>query len=129
MRTVDEVMTRDPVVIAPEETLAHAKECMREAGVRHLPVLEGHEVVGILSEREVDLIAAIAEPAPDEISVRRAMLTNVLVVAPGDALAAVASQMAAAKCGSAVVIDEPDVVGIFTTVDALAALAERETAA
>jgi acetoin utilization protein AcuB len=125
--TIDSFMTANPTTTTPEEMLAGAKMLMREQGVRHLPVMEDGKVVGILSEREVDLIAAIAEVPSDQISVRRAMITNVLEVPAGDALAKVAQEMAAAKCGSAVVMADEKVVGIFTTVDALAALAQLAT--
>lgn len=126
-KSVDEFMTRNPDTIAPERTLATAKMAMREKGVRHLPVVEDGQVVGILSEREVDLIAAIAERSADEISVKRAMLTNVLEVGPDESIVKVAQTMATAKTGSAVVVSDGDVVGIFTTVDALAALAQLAT--
>ncbi len=97
---------------------------MRENGVRHLPVVDDDAVVGTLSEREADLIAAIAERSADEMNVKRAMITNVLEASPGDPVAAVARRMAAAKCGSTIVADDAEVVGVITTVDALAALAQ-----
>jgi len=127
--TIDTFMTPNPATVAPEETLAGAKTLMRERGVRHLPVMEEGKVIGILSEREVDFIAAIAEVPPDAISVRRAMVANVLEVPAGDLLADVAQRMATAKCGSAVVMDGDEALGIFTTTDALAALAQLATTA
>ena len=113
--------------IAADATLADAKMAMREHGVRHLPVVEEGRVVGMLSEREVDLIGAIIERNTDELSVKLAMIHNVMVVAPDETLAHVAQQMATTKCGSAVVMDGDTVMGIFTTIDALAILAELAT--
>ncbi len=46
-------MTRDPVTIGPETSLAEARELMLTRGFRHLPVLEGGALVGIISIRDV----------------------------------------------------------------------------
>ena len=50
------------------------------------------------------------------------MTVDVLAVDPDTALAAVARLMAKRKCGSAVVVHQREVLGIFTTVDALSAI-------
>lgn len=121
---IEGFMTRNPATISPTRTLASAKAQMQRLGVRHLPVVTEAGVVGVLSERELDLVAAIAERPIDEVTVRQAMVQRVLTAAPTDPLALVARRMAAAKCGSAVVVEGGAVTGIFTTVDALVALAE-----
>jgi CBS domain-containing protein len=54
-----EVMTRDPDTIAPTETVAFALSMMNERGYRHLPVVEGDRIVGIVSIR--DLYRSIKE--------------------------------------------------------------------
>jgi len=46
---VSEIMTRDPIVVGPEDTIEHCMRLMTEKRVRHLPVTEGEELVGILS--------------------------------------------------------------------------------
>jgi CBS domain-containing protein len=52
--TVEQLMTPRPlVVIEPGATLASAWQLMRDAKVRHLPVLSSGDVVGILSDRDV----------------------------------------------------------------------------
>jgi CBS domain-containing protein len=120
-------MTPSPATIASDATIADAKTTMREQGVRHLPVVEAGAVVGMLSEREVDLIAAIMDRNMDVLGVKLAMMHNMLVVPPEQTLAEVAQTMATTKCGSAVVMDGDTVMAIFTTVDALAVLAELAT--
>lgn len=126
---IEAFMTRNPANISPDRTLASAKAELQRLGVRHLPVVTENGIVGILSEREVDLVAAIAVRPMDEITVRQAMVQRVLTARPDDRLADVAERMAAAKCGSAVVVEDGVAVGIFTTTDALAALAELAVAA
>jgi CBS domain-containing protein len=56
---VGDCMTRDPETIAPDETTDHAAVLMLHGGFRHLPVVEGDAVVGMLSIR--DLVAIVLE--------------------------------------------------------------------
>jgi CBS domain-containing protein len=61
--TVSDYMTEGPVTVAPDDDLDVAARRMAELGVRHLPVVEGHRLVGVLSIR--DLVAGQAgTPAP-----------------------------------------------------------------
>ena len=50
---VGDCMTRDPETIAPGDTTEHAAVLMLHGGFRHLPVVEGEEVVGMLSIRDL----------------------------------------------------------------------------
>ncbi len=54
---IDAVMTSDLATIAPEEAPIEALRLMRRTGCRHLPVLDGERIVGMLSIR--DLYASI----------------------------------------------------------------------
>lgn len=46
---VDEIMTRDVVVAPPDTTAGDAMRQMSHSRVRHLPVVDGDRVVGVLS--------------------------------------------------------------------------------
>ena len=46
-----EVMTRDPVVVAPEETFGYALLLMHDNGFRHAPVVENGRPIGVVSTR------------------------------------------------------------------------------
>jgi CBS domain-containing protein len=59
---VDDVMTRNPETAEPDESLAQARLVMLHGGFRHLPVVEGRELVGMLSMR--DLFAATDDETP-----------------------------------------------------------------
>jgi acetoin utilization protein AcuB len=119
-------MSPAPAGILPDTALADARARMFELGVRHLPVIEAGRLVGILSERDVSLAESIAA-APETLTVARAMQTRIFTVGPDAHLHAVASEMAERKIGTALAVD-PDrplvLLGIFTTVDALRALAD-----
>jgi acetoin utilization protein AcuB len=116
-------MTRLPITIGVDQSLASARELMDRYSIRHLPVLELGRLVGIVSERELDLLLTAPEVDPHGASVRRAMRKDVLTVSPEDPLGDVAEQMHERKAGSAIVCRGGDVVGVFTTTDALRVLA------
>lgn len=121
--TIAEVMTSTPHTIGRDQRLARAHDIMRQHDLRHLPVLEGGKLVGVLSQRDLYFIEAIAGTDVEMDSVAEAMQSDLYVVAPGDLVADVAGTMAQHKYGCAVVVDRGHVVGIFTTTDALALLA------
>jgi acetoin utilization protein AcuB len=105
--------------------MAQAHELMRNHGIRHLPVLEGGALVGIVSERDLHLIEALIDESPTKLKVEEAMVSDVYVVGPEDPVDAVVEHMADHKQGSAIVVDKRgSVLGIFTTVDALQVLAD-----
>jgi IMP dehydrogenase len=47
------VMTRDPIVASPGDSLDYVVSVMIKKKIRHIPIVEGHEVVGVLSMRDV----------------------------------------------------------------------------
>jgi CBS domain-containing protein len=47
--TVDEVMTSPPVTVTPQETVSACMELMTDHRRRHLPVVDGDHVIGVLS--------------------------------------------------------------------------------
>jgi len=57
---VSEVMSRELVVAEPDDSYEDAARKMRQAGIRHLPVVEGDRLIGMISQRDllqVDLSA------------------------------------------------------------------------
>ena len=54
--TIEQHMTRQVITIGREQSLAHAQNLMTQHGIRHIPVLHGGELVGMLSERECILV-------------------------------------------------------------------------
>jgi acetoin utilization protein AcuB len=50
---VTEMMIRSVVVTTPEETIGRALHLLEDSGIRHLPVIQGGKVVGMLSDRDV----------------------------------------------------------------------------
>jgi acetoin utilization protein AcuB len=125
MPPIARYMTCQPWTIRNDAKLSQAQQLMREHGIRHLPVLEGGALVGIVSERDLRLIETIPGTDPDELTVEEAMVSDVYTVTAFDAVDVVVDKMAERKYGSAVVLSRRGAVeGIFTTVDALQVLSE-----
>ena len=116
-------MTPQPVTIGRNEMLATAHELMRRNEVRHLPVLEHGELVGVVTQRDLYLLETIAGVDLREDRVDDAMSTDAYAVPPDAPLEEVTAQMATHRYGCAVVIERGRVIGIFTTTDALRVLA------
>lgn len=67
-----DVMTKNPAVLAPEDAPEIALERMRAGDFRHLPVVEGGRVVGVVSIR--DLYAVVQTQLTDELKDRDAFI-------------------------------------------------------
>ena len=53
MQTVGEIMTREPIMISPEDSVRQAAELMESYKIGGLPVVEGGRLVGIITSRDV----------------------------------------------------------------------------
>jgi CBS domain-containing protein len=62
---VSEVMTKDLITVEPGTSLREAAAIMTDKWIRHLPVLEGGKLVGIVSQRDLSgvLAGALNEPS------------------------------------------------------------------
>jgi acetoin utilization protein AcuB len=122
--SVADYMTPGPYMVGPYEPLQKAHEIMREHGIRHLPVVAEGALVGILSDRDLNLVQTLAHARPEEITVEDAMTSDPYAVSPTTPLNQVARIMQERKIGSAVVMDQGGVAGVFTLTDALQALVD-----
>jgi acetoin utilization protein AcuB len=126
---VQDLMTRSPLTIEASSSLADARRLMKRRGVRHLPVTDEGVLVGLISDRDVKLIEAHTKADPNDISLAQAMSRAPWTVAPSTPLEVAVRHMARHKLGSSVVVDNEEVVGIFTSQDGLRALAQMLSAA
>lgn len=117
------VMTSQPVTIGRDQTLNVAHEMMRQHRIRHLPVLEHGDLVGIVTQRDLYFLETIAGADLENDRVDDAMSQDAYAVAPDTLLSEVTREMAAHKYGCAVVMERGRVAGIFTATDALRVLA------
>lgn len=112
-------MSRDIKTVRPTATAAEARNAMRTAGVRHLLVLDGREVVEIVSDRDLAGRGAAAGTRREALPVAD-LMTSTLVSAPPDTtIRQAANLMRGESIGCLVVVDRAKPVGIVTTTDLL----------
>ncbi len=122
--TIQKYMTTSPHSVGVEQSLARAHVMMREYKIRHLPVLHGGKLVGMLTDRDLHLVESLKDVDPEKVTIEDAMSTSVYAVHPEAQLDEVVRTMGQHKYGSAIVMQNDKVVGIFTTVDLCRAFAE-----
>jgi len=117
-------MTTSPHTVDEKDSIANAAKKMAEHRIRHLPVMSGSKVVGLLSLRDINVIETLQGVDPKTVTVDAAMATQPYQTDAMTPVTEVASTMAEHKYGSAIVVQNNEVVGMFTTVDACRVLAE-----
>ncbi len=119
---VREFMTPSPLTVGRSSSLSSASQIMRKHHIRHLPVLNGGRIEGVLSERDLLLLETMPGVNPTIVRVEEAMVQDVFTVGPETPVGEAIEVMIDRKLGSAIVCDGEHVLGVFTTVDALRAL-------
>ncbi|HEV8440330.1 MAG TPA: CBS domain-containing protein [Methylomirabilota bacterium] len=121
--TVRDWMTREPAAVAVDCPVETALGQMRRAEIRHLLVFDEERLIGIVSNRDLRRLAvavegstALSEP------VSSIMTENPVTIAPETAIEVAARLLLETKIGALPVRDGDEIVGIFTTSDALEAL-------
>ena len=121
------VMTPFPYSVELDDPIAKARGLMDEHRIRHLPVKDGCELVGLLTDRDLKLVLGpyLDIPAIHPVLVRHACVLEIFTVDLETPLATVAAEMARRRIGSAVVTKEGRLGGIFTAVDLCRFVAEH----
>jgi acetoin utilization protein AcuB len=124
MKVVD-VMTKDPLTVTPTETIGQADELMNTNKIRQLPVVQGKDLIGIVTDRDIRsfLSGSLGVEAREEAlntKVREIMTTEPISVSSDDDLQEAIELMIDEKIGGIPVVDEAEgMVGIVTYVDVL----------
>lgn len=122
--TIQKYMTTTPHTIGKDQTLAAAEKFMIEYNIRHLPILDGGKLLSIVSDRDIQYLKGFKDVDPSKILLSDMTFDEVFTVTPDSKLDEVCDVMAENKFGSAVVLSNKSVVGIFTWIDALRAMSE-----
>jgi len=119
------VMKPFPFSIQVNEDALEARRLLVQHGIRHLPVLDGERLVGVLSSRDLDRASMpIAAAGADPVQVGSICSSPAYAVDLDEPLDNVLLHMAEERIGCALVVRAERVVGIFTTTDACRLFAE-----
>ena len=133
--TVREIMMSAPVTLQSDNRLSLADEIMTLGRIRHVPILEGERVVGVLSQGDLfhSAFAKALHLSPNEqrellnsISIAQVMSKHVVSVSAETPIRAAAHLMVEKKVGCLPVVDGEKLVGLITKSDMLRYLAARE---
>jgi acetoin utilization protein AcuB len=127
MLLVEDSMTREVVVLAPQATAGESLALCREKRIRHLPVLEEGRLVGIVSDRDLrSATPALGDPdraeALGKILVSEVMAREVATARPDDPIEEAANAMRERRIGCLPVVEGEALVGIVTSSDVMEAL-------
>ena len=120
---IADVMTRNPQVVRPDESVADAARAMRTLDVGALPVCDGRVLVGMITDRDIAIRVVAAGGAPDTTRVSEAMTAEVHWCFESDDVEDVLDRMGDLQVRRIPVVDrDRRLVGIV----ALGDLAERD---
>ena len=123
MPAIDRYMTREPYSVTSTDTLERVHDLMTKHSIRHLPVIDGGRLVGVIAERDVAAIERI--PGVDLARIVGARLMGRPLAVWGETpLDEVSELMTPRKADCVVVQGGHGVAGIFTATDALTALTD-----
>ncbi|MBY0279478.1 CBS domain-containing protein [Candidatus Binatia bacterium] len=129
---IRDLMQKDVVTVDQQAHLDVAEELMRMDRIRHLPVVSGERLVGLVSQRDLfraALSSALARSPEDEqrwlarIPVRQAMTREVLSAHPDADVGHAVEMMLRERVGCLPVVEDGRLVGLLSETDCLRHLA------
>lgn len=130
----EELMTVDVATVSEDTTLAVALQIMQDKGIRHLPVVRGKRLVGMLSDRDlqglglrlaVDLESLERLEAKLAARVKTVMSTTLITATPVSDVSEIIDLFLEEQIGAVPVVEGEDLVGIVSYVDVLRGLRDQ----
>ena len=123
---VERWMSPQPVTVRPDDDLVHVLRLLERYPFRHLPVVDGNRLVGMLSDRDVCLAGGFADASGGgaralselaEIRVESIQSEAVETIGPDETVETAARRMLEKRIGALPVVDGGQCVGVITTTD------------
>jgi acetoin utilization protein AcuB len=119
-------MTPFPYAVDLRDTVSEARDLMASHGVHHLPVTREHDLVGVLSDRDLRGVPTdFAGEPPAPVRVEDVYTADPYVVDLEEPLDRVLMTMAERHIGCALVTRKGNLAGVFTNTDACRCFAEH----
>jgi CBS domain-containing protein len=125
---VKDIMMKGPVTLEANDVLDLADDVMNLGRIRHIPIVEGEQVVGVLSQRDLfysALVKALGVRHREQkdlmktLRVREVMIEPVVTISPNHTVKEAARLMAEKKIGCLPVTQGETLVGLVTETDIL----------
>jgi CBS domain-containing protein len=128
------IMTKNPITANLSDSLLHVSTLMKKHKIRHLPVLSGEKLVGIVSKTDIlrlsfgdmfDAQSTLDETVFNMLKLEQVMIHNPTTVQEEDSILEVAEKFAEAEYHAIPVLDGEKITGIVSTTDLINYLLEH----
>lgn len=119
---VEEVMSRAPFVLSPDSTIAEAAEYMRDGAIGDVLVVDGGQLVGLVTDRDIVIRAVAQHRDPDTTQLSAVCSEDLFTVEPDDTVDTVERIMRDRAVRRMPVVKNGRPVGMVTLADLTAAI-------
>ena len=133
---IQEYMTVNPITVRSDDSIWYALKMLQRHEIRHLPVIQGKRLVGIISDRDFRQVLPSSLAMPEEqgqfrawgtqVKVGEIMTRKVLTVTPETRTDKAARLMVEHRIGCLPVVRGSTLIGIITRMDLLRAMAGED---
>ena len=125
---ISSIMTREVVTLSLKDSLYSAEKRMKTNHIRHMPVVDKDELIGLISLSDLQRISFIDAyskegtedtPVYNMLSIKDMMIKNPLTASPKTTILEVSKLLASKEFHSLPVVEDGKLVGIITTTDLL----------
>jgi acetoin utilization protein AcuB len=128
MLRVRDSMTRDVITLGPEASAAEAWALCREHDIRHVPIVQEGQLVGLVSDRDLRDVRGGGEDresdTPRWVRLGDMMTRKVVTIHPLETIEHAAREIYDRKIGCLPVVADDELVGIITSADMMRTLIE-----
>ncbi|MGH9462345.1 MAG: CBS domain-containing protein [Vicinamibacteria bacterium] len=124
-------MTKEPFTVGEDASMKEAVDLLRQHHIRHLPVVVGPKLIGIVTDRDIrkaspSLLSGVDMSEYEEVlantPISRVMTREPFTVTADTELREAVQVLVDKKVGALPVVNGEDLIGIFTEIDALKVL-------
>lgn len=125
---ISSIMTKEVVTLSLKDSLYSAEKRMKVNHIRHMPVVDGERLIGLISLSDLQRLSFIDAyskegtedtPVYNMLSIRDLMIKDPLTATPKTTILEVSKLLASKEFHSLPVVDDGKLVGIITTTDLL----------
>jgi CBS domain-containing membrane protein len=131
---VSKIMSTDLITVNHTNNLVEAEKLFNENSIRHIPVVSGEGVIGMLSLTDLLRVTFVNNYSADDfldttvynmLSIEQVMVKNIISVTSTQTIKEVVEILAKNEFHALPVVDNHKLVGIVTTTDILNYLLEQ----
>jgi CBS domain-containing protein len=117
-KSISEIMTSNPLAIDADKSVGSAAKMMRDEDVGLAPIVEGDQLVGMLTDRDIAIRVVAEGKDPATTAVRDVMSTNVMTIDPQQDLDEALHLMAQHQLRRLAVVEEDGrLIGVIAQAD------------